>query len=55
MNIRDLKKTILDMDMDLEELIFERMSIDYEELLDELEHIIHRKRENFEDIERNAN
>lgn len=50
--ITDLKNTLVNMEMPLDELIFERLDMSYEDLLYELHHRLVEKHDYFDDIER---
>ena len=51
-NISDLKNTLADMGMSLEELIFDRLDMSYEDLLYDIHYRIIEQVDKFEDIER---
>lgn len=46
-----LKNTIIDADMDLEELVYERLDMSLEDLLYEVHHRLVERREYFEDLD----
>ncbi len=52
MDINDIKTTIEDMEMSLEELVFERLDMTYEDLLYDLHYRIQESTDKFEDLER---
>ena len=51
MNLHTIRQTIIDQDMDLEELIFERLDMSLEDVLYELHPRLVERQEYFEDLE----
>ena len=52
MDINEIKVIIEDMEMSLEELVFERLDMTYEDLLYDLHYRIQESTDRFEDLER---
>ena len=50
--LNDLKNTLVNMEMSLDELVFERLDMTYEDLLYELHHRLVERVDHFEDVER---